>query len=80
MAFSLKKLFNGLGKKEYDFANGNKTAHVTTNNMLIASSYTVETKEVTGNGSSTATYSQFTVGQNVTAKGVQKGKDFCGLT
>ncbi len=77
---SLKSFFNSLGKKEYDFQNGNKTAHVTTNNMLIASSYKIETKEVTANGSRTGTIAQFTVGQNVTAKGVQKGKDFCGIT
>jgi hypothetical protein len=77
---SLKNFFNSLGKKEYDFANGNKTAHVTTNKTLFTSSYTVETKEDTGNGSCTATYSQFSVGRNVTAKGVQKGKDFCGIT
>ena len=79
MAFikSIKDRFNALGKKEYTFENGGKTATVKTNDMLIASSYSLSYDDHAGNR---GTDYRLNVGSNVTAEGVRKAKDFCGIT
>jgi hypothetical protein len=77
MGFSLKKIFGELGKKEYTFQNGSKTAKVRTNNMLIASSYSIEFNDSAGGGSSSG-YT-FRLFGNVTADGVNEAKKLCDI-
>ena len=76
---SLKKVFNGFAPKtqEYNFENGGKTAKVTTKQSFLSSSYSVKYNDGAGTfGEQTG----FALLKNVTAQGVKKGKDFCGIT
>lgn len=78
----LKKAFQSvaprdLGTKEYDFANEGKTVHITTNKGWFTTSYTMTYSD--GQGLSGANTEKALL-QDVRAKGINKAKNFCGIT
>lgn len=73
----IKDKFNALGTKEYKFENEGKTATVTTKNSLFSSSYTIAYNDGAGKSGEQKYFAMF---KDVTAQGVHKAKDFCGIT
>lgn len=74
----LAEAFNALGTKEYSFEGAQGKATVRTTNYGVSSSYKISFTNAAGNGSSEE--SRFTLFSNVTAQGVHKAKDMCGIT